>query len=94
MTRSRNQIPRKFVVAMLGTMVVVVSAPAQHLQQGRWASKDDPVAKRMIEMERDWAEDGCKQKGPKNRFSLTIFKVRLREASDTTKLRHSSTIRP
>ena len=70
--RKRNQIARNFVVAILGT-IVVVSAPAQHLQQGRWASKDDPVAKRMIEMERDWAEDGCKQKGVAEAFLADDF---------------------
>src|SRR5215813_7589429 len=73
MTRSRNQIPRKFAVAMLGTMVVVVSAPAEHRQEGRWASKDDPVAKRMIEMERNWAEDGSKQKGAEESFLADDF---------------------
>ena len=30
-------------------------------QQGRWASEDDPVAKEMIQDEREWAEDGCTQ---------------------------------
>ena len=92
--RKRNQIARNFVVAILGT-IVVVSAPAQHLQQGRWASKDDPVAKRMIEMERDWAEDGCKQKGVAEAFLADDFQgARLREASATTKLRLSSTAHP
>lgn len=73
MMRNRNQIPRKIAVAMLGTVVLAVSAPAQHLQQGRWASKDDPVAARMIEMERDWAEDGCKQKGAEQSFLADDF---------------------
>jgi hypothetical protein len=50
--RKRNLIARNAAIAILGTIVVVVSAPAQHLQRGRWASEDNPVAKRMIEMER------------------------------------------
>lgn len=68
-----NQISRNFVVAILGAFVVVLSARAQHLQQGRWASKDDSVAKRLIEMERDWAEDGCKQKGVQAAFLADDF---------------------
>ena len=60
--QKRNQIARNAVIAIFGTVVVVVSAPAQRLQRGRWASKDNPVARRMIEMERAWAEEGCKQK--------------------------------
>jgi hypothetical protein len=71
--RQRNQTARNFVVAILGTFVMVVSARAQHLQQGRWASKDDAVAKRLIEMERDWAEDGCKQKGVQEAFLADDF---------------------
>jgi hypothetical protein len=69
----RNQIATNFVVVILGTFVVVHSARAQHLPQGRWASKDDAVAKRLIEMERDWAEDGCKQKGVQEAFLADDF---------------------
>ena len=71
--RKRNQIARNAVLAIIGTIVLVVSAPAQHLQQGRWASKDNPVARRMIEMERAWAEDGCKQKGVAAAFLADDF---------------------
>lgn len=39
--------------------LMAVAAPAQQPQQGRWASGDDPIAKQMIQMERDWAEAGC-----------------------------------
>ena len=73
MIKKPNQIPRKVAVAILGTILVAVPATAQHLQPGRWASKDDPVARRMIEMESDWAEDGCKQKGAEESFLADDF---------------------
>jgi len=57
-----KQITTSAVVAILGTLLITVPAPAQSPQQGRWASADDPVAKQMIQMEREWAEDGCTQK--------------------------------
>jgi hypothetical protein len=50
------------VVIVFGTLLMSVSEPAQHSQQGRWASEDDPIAKQMIQNERDWAEAGCTQK--------------------------------
>jgi hypothetical protein len=50
--RNRNQIAKSCAIAILGTIVVVVSAPAQHLQRGLWVSNDNYVAKRMIETER------------------------------------------
>src|ERR1700740_1047731 len=37
----------------------IISAAAALGQQGRWASADDPTAKFMIDVERQWAEDGC-----------------------------------
>ncbi len=58
----RKQITTIVVLPILGTLLIAVSAPAQSPQQGRWASADDPVAKQMIQMEREWAEDGCTQK--------------------------------
>jgi hypothetical protein len=50
------------VLPILGALLTAVPAPAQSPQRGRWASADDPVAKQMIQMEREWAEDGCTQK--------------------------------
>jgi hypothetical protein len=69
----RKQITTIGVVVMLGTLLMVVAAPAQHLQQGRWASEDDPTAKQMIQMERDWAEDGCTQKAVGKAFLADDF---------------------
>ena len=42
-------------------------------QQGRWASADDPVAKKMIQDERDWAEEGCTQMTVGERFLADDF---------------------
>jgi len=58
----RMQITTMAVVPILGTLLIAVPAPAQGPQQGRWASADDPAAQQMIQMEREWAEDGCTQK--------------------------------
>jgi len=38
------------------TLAVVVGANAQ---QAKWATPDDPVAKSLIEMERQWADAEC-----------------------------------
>ena len=61
------------VGAVLGAWLFTISVPAQHLQRGRWASEDDPIAKRMIQMERDWAEDGCTQKALAGAFLADDF---------------------
>jgi hypothetical protein len=43
---------------LLGTAIVALAvAPTQ--ATGRWADASDPVAKKMIEQERAWAEDDC-----------------------------------
>lgn len=47
------------VSVLLGASLLSTSALAQ---QGRWAPTDDPIAKRMIQDEKDWAEAGCTQK--------------------------------
>ena len=69
----RNQITTMAVVMGLGTLLMSVSEPAQHLQQGRWASEDDPIAKEMIQRERDWAEDGCTQNAAVKAFLADDF---------------------
>ena len=38
------------------TLVLVFVANAQ---PGKWAAADDPIAKSLIEMERQWAEEAC-----------------------------------
>jgi hypothetical protein len=58
----RKQITTMAIVVALGTLLVAAAEIAEHLQQGRWASEDDPIAKQMIQKERDWAEAGCTQK--------------------------------
>ena len=39
--------------------MVFLIAVAAHAQQGKWAAGDDPTAKSMIDMERQWAESAC-----------------------------------
>jgi len=48
-------------LAIAGALLIVASASAAvpASQAGRWADPNDPVAKKMIEQERLWAEDGC-----------------------------------
>ncbi len=69
----RKQITTMAVAVVLGTLLMAVATPAQHLQQGRWASEDDPIAKQMIQMEREWAEDGCTQKAVGKAFLADDF---------------------
>jgi hypothetical protein len=55
----QKQVTRLSVIAVLGALLASVGVAAQEPQQSRWASEDDPVAKQMIQRERDWAESGC-----------------------------------
>ena len=64
----RKQITVMVVVVVLGTLLIAVRQSAQQLRQGGWASGDDSIAKQMIQMERDWAEDGCTQKADVKAF--------------------------
>ena len=41
---------------LLWAWVVVVGASAQ---QGKWAGANDPTAKALIDMERQWSEEAC-----------------------------------
>jgi hypothetical protein len=47
------------VFALLLGAALSVSAAAPTPETGRWADANDPVAKKMIEQERRWAEDAC-----------------------------------
>jgi hypothetical protein len=38
------------------TLAVIIGASAQ---EGRWAAANDPTAKSLIEMERQWSEEAC-----------------------------------
>jgi hypothetical protein len=42
-----------------GLLVMAVPPAAQAQAAGQWADKDDPVAKRLIEVERTWALLAC-----------------------------------
>ena len=61
------------VVVVLGLSLMAVVQSARQLGQGRWASEDDPIAKQMIQMERNWAEDGCTQKAALKAFLADDF---------------------
>jgi Domain of unknown function (DUF4440) len=69
----RKQIPVMVVVVVLGTLLIAVAQSARQLRQSGWASGDDPIAKQMIQMERDWAEDGCTQKADVKAFLADDF---------------------
>ena len=59
----RKQITTMAIVVALGTLLVGRcgnSRTFEHLQQGRWASEDDPIAKQMIQKERDCRLDDAK----------------------------------
>lgn len=51
----------------LALVATSFAAPAQvalaQEKESRWAAKDDPVAKALIELERKWAEAGCTHNG-------------------------------
>ena len=55
----KNEIGRRSITFLL--IGILLPSSFVLAQQGRWASGDDPVAKKMIQDERDWAEDGCTQ---------------------------------
>ena len=42
---------------VLGAALAVVAGA--NAQQGKWADPDDPIAKSLIEMERQWSEEAC-----------------------------------
>jgi hypothetical protein len=58
-----RQLPRwgVFASAVLASSLQCLS-PAQ-AQESRWAAADDPVAKALIDWERQWAEAGCTHNG-------------------------------
>ena len=51
-----------FVAAFAFAAACVFALPAS-AQASHWASADDATAKSLIEMERKWAESGCKPNG-------------------------------
>jgi hypothetical protein len=55
----KNEIGRRSTTFLL--IGILVPSTFVLAQQSRWASRDDPVAKKMIQDEKDWAEGGCTQ---------------------------------
>ncbi len=53
---------RLLSVAALLTINLVLLVPAQ-AQESRWATADDPIAKSLIDSERQWAEAACTRNG-------------------------------
>jgi Domain of unknown function (DUF4440) len=60
------------VGAVLGVALVTVGMPARP-QHAQWASENDPNAKYMIDMERQWAEAGCKNQPVGEKFIADDF---------------------
>ena len=56
---SRIESLSQGVLAVLLVSTCSYSAPAQTIGQGRWAEANDPVALRLIEVERKWAVLEC-----------------------------------
>ena len=67
----KNEIRRRSVTLLL--VGILLPSTFVLAQQGRWASADDPLAKEMIQDERDWAEDGCTQRPVGERFLAEDF---------------------
>jgi len=55
----KNEIGRISVTLLV--VGILMPSTFALAQQARWASADDPVAKKTIQDERHWAEDGCTQ---------------------------------
>jgi hypothetical protein len=75
-----------FVIAICGTSVA---------QESRWASADDPVAKYMTDMERQWAEAGCTHSDIASKFLAEDFQGTAPDGSRYNKeqaLKHDSSI--
>ncbi len=61
-------------VATVAVAVLVLTfCVSARAQQSHWASADDPVAKYMIDMERQWAEEGCTKKNVAEKFLAEDF---------------------
>ena len=57
------------VGATIGAVLVGAATPPRP-QQAQWASESEPAAKYMIDMERQWAEAGCKNRpAPEKMFA-------------------------
>ena len=67
----KNEIGRRSITLLL--IGILLPSTFVLAQQGRWASEDDPVAKKMIQDERDWAEDGCTQTPVGEKFLADDF---------------------
>jgi hypothetical protein len=70
LTQVKNEMGRRVTLLLVA---VLLSSTFVLAQQGLWASADDPVAKRIIQDETDWAEDGCTQKPVVERFLAEDF---------------------
>ena len=67
----KNEIGRTSVTLLL--IGILIPSTLVLAQQGRWASAEDPVAKKMIQDERDWAEAGCTQRTVGEQFLADDF---------------------
>jgi hypothetical protein len=61
------------------------AASSAHGQQSRWATKDDPTAKNMIDMERQWAESACARNGIEEKIMADDFQGTSPEGKRYTK---------
>lgn len=61
------------VLAAAALVVAAVPDKAKNSSQSHWASADDPVARYMIDMERQWAESGCTQQPVAKQFLADDF---------------------
>jgi len=75
----KNEIGRRSITFLL--IGILLPSTFVLAQQGRWASEDDPVAKKMIQDERDWAEDGCTQTPVGEKFLADDFQGTAPSAS-------------
>lgn len=53
--------------------VLIVLGTFATAQQSRWAKDDDPLAKYIIDMERQWAESGCTHDSVASKFLADDF---------------------
>ncbi len=61
------------IAASVAAAFVLGFCASGHAQQSHWATPNDPVAKYMIEMERQWAEEGCTKKNVAEKFLADDF---------------------
>lgn len=55
--------PRRGIFASAVAASCLICVNPAHAQESRWAAPDDPTAKALIDLERQWAEAGCTHNG-------------------------------